>query len=316
MMVKLSEARTAVKALRAVNLGADRVGHDGLWAAVLDQVRNARGDIRTNLRLEVSGPGMRATSGLLPKTVEQLRERVTANRALASVSELAAVDELEPLPPPECSICDGARFVRVPDLSHVSGMKITPCQCVMTEEPVDILRLSHIPVDYRGMCFENFRALPGKRGALEAMMLRQPDQSVVLWGPWGNGKTHLGISAIAAAAEQGIRGRYVYVPDLLDGIRARYAADEPESATEYTEALLTAPLLLLDDLSAARWTDWARERIYVVLDRRLREGRATIVTTNYASQGEIEEAIDGAIASRLGAYQWVELAGEDMRGSR
>ena len=69
----------------------------------------------------------------------------------------------------------------------------------------------------------------------------------------------------------------------------------------------------VDDLGAERTSDWVIERINVLLDRRLREGKKTMVTTNLLTLGEVGTRYGARTASRLGGYRWHECTGKDYR---
>jgi DNA replication protein DnaC len=56
-----------------------------------------------------------------------------------------------------------------------------------------------------------------------------------------------------------------------------------------------APVLVLDDLGAERWTEWAEEQLFLLLDYRYRLESPTVVITN-----EALETLPGRIYSRLG----------------
>ena len=57
-------------------------------------------------------------------------------------------------------------------------------------------------------------------------------------------------------------------------------------------------LLLLDDLGSEKVSDFTIQSLYLVIDRRNRDLRPTIVTTNLSLE-EIETQIDARMASRL-----------------
>jgi DNA replication protein DnaC len=123
-------------------------------------------------------------------------------------------------------------------------------------------------------------------GALDAdqhrdELVRWLDSSTVrvlfLVGPPGNGKT---FASYALAGETVVRDascrpRIWSVPGLLDALRP--SAQEPEAT--WQEAKTTA-LLVLDDLAAAKPTDWAVERLWMLADARTAANLRTIITTN------------------------------------
>lgn len=103
--------------------------------------------------------------------------------------------------------------------------------------------------------------------------------AITFAGPPGTGKTH---AALALARSFLNAGRYVYVttePDLLDELRASFDRRTEKTAEEILRLPLAVDVLVLDDIGKARQTDYAVEQTYKVIDRRYKERRTTILTT-------------------------------------
>lgn len=125
---------------------------------------------------------------------------------------------------------------------------------------------------------------PAQRKVLTAIRkwIEAPEAWLVLHGPYGAGKSAL---AIGAAAELLRRSdvqsaRFAAVPKLLDTLRATYDRDAPQRERDVMVQLEESGLLVLDDLGAERNTDWATERLFVLLNERHDYHRRTIVTSN------------------------------------
>jgi DNA replication protein DnaC len=70
---------------------------------------------------------------------------------------------------------------------------------------------------------------------------------------------------------------YASVPDLLRFIRRGFGDG---AADERLDALMEVDLLVLDDLGAERLTAWADEQLFVLLNARYLDERATVLTSN------------------------------------
>lgn len=177
-------------------------------------------------------------------------------------------------------------------------------------------------------------------GALEAAevppMYRdaqpRPDllKGAYITGHAGIGKTHAACGAIRAFVEAhvrdfegtaiylGPRARFVSAPEWFAMMRATYnkrGVDESEVFDRYARC----GLLVLDDLGKGSRTDWAAERIYMLMDYRLSHRLPTIITSNYnigevASILSTDEQSQEAIASRIGGMcRGVRMSGRDRR---
>ncbi len=108
---------------------------------------------------------------------------------------------------------------------------------------------------------------------------RRPQGWLVLLGPSGTGKTHLAAAIANARAQAGDSPLLVFVPDLLDHLRATFRPDSPITYDQKFEMLRATSLLILDDLGRQTSSPWAREKLYQLLNYRYVARKPTIITT-------------------------------------
>lgn len=249
-------------------------------------------------------------------TPERLAELQQHQRARATAAQLEAAEARMRLPSGNgCERCDGARFVYVPRPDGRPHLAV-PCVCMPLAERA---HFAGIPRRFHDASLAAFRRLEGKTRARAWAETWNGRDSVVFHSLdgeelWGTGKTHLGVALLLRQLEAGRPARFVYVPDFLDELRSRFEPGAPEQAHDYADRIADEPLLMLDDLGAEKVTDWTREVVRTLLDRRWRRELTTVVTTNATSEAELAEAIGGAVVSRLREADWIPVAGEDMRG--
>jgi DNA replication protein DnaC len=150
--------------------------------------------------------------------------------------------------------------------------------------------------------FETFNVTPATKQAYEACVsfcdtFTEDSKGIRLVGSYGCGKTHLTAAIIHRLAEQGIGGVFVVVPELLRAIRKGYNSTD-ESADKLVSLTEDAPLLALDDLGAEKPSEWVREQLYVIINRRYENMLPTIITTNCSTQ-ELVDRIGQRTVSRL-----------------
>ncbi|MGK5496717.1 ATP-binding protein [Streptomyces sp. URMC 125] len=205
-----------------------------------------------------------------------------------------------------------------------------------TPEPVPALEAAQarIPAEYRAATCDHPRVAAWVHEIAEAAVA--PDRggrgrrqittgpSLLLLGPTGTGKTHQAYGAIRAltAAGLGVRWQATTAADLYAEMRPRPGAD-PETLLRRT---MRVPLLVLDDLGAARTTEWTEELTYRLVNWRYSHRLPTLVTSNLApvrtrethrDQPVLRERIGDRVASRLaGMCHQVALTGPDRRRVR
>jgi len=145
--------------------------------------------------------------------------------------------------------------------------------------------------------------------------------SLLFTGQPGCGKTHIAISIYRELIQQGKDGwtNFITVPEFLLKIRNSFNLRDREDDNETEEQIIkeyaTVELLLLDDLGTEKTSEFTIQSLYLLLDRRNRELRPTIITTNLSLQ-EIEEKLDARIASRLSEMKIIKMNMPDYRKKR
>ncbi len=192
--------------------------------------------------------------------------------------------------PPElstgCKICGGAGFVRRErQVDDPAFGRAEPCECVLEEEAgVRRERLERIG-NLTPMARYTFDALSSDTETLSAIAdtarsyALEPHGFLSITGPSGSGKTHLAAAIGNRRVELGEPASFMVVPDLLDHLRAGYDNDDPDLRyANLFEHVRGVPLLILDDIDAAAGTDWAREKLFQLVNGRHTDGLPTVFT--------------------------------------
>lgn len=208
-----------------------------------------------------------------------------------------------------CPICGGAGYLRCDvEPGHPDFGRVVPCQCKLQEISErrlgDLWRASNLGF-LSHMTFENFHPEGFALRTNEEQNLRKayqrarefaekPQGWLVLLGGYGCGKTHLSAAIANYCLERGQPTLFIVVPDLLDHLRAAYSPDSAVSYDQRFETVLTAPLLILDDLGTQHTTPWAREKLYQIFNYRYNAALPTVITSNRPL-----EEIDPRLRSRM-----------------
>jgi DNA replication protein DnaC len=131
-------------------------------------------------------------------------------------------------------------------------------------------------------------------------------RSLFVYGENGAGKSH---AAAVLAKCWGLR--WVSVPTLLTRVRRSFDSRVEESEFDIVRELIEARGMVLDDLLAGVRSDFGLGTLFAVVNGRVEESRLTVVTS--ALDLATIDALDSGLASRLGGFDRVKIAGGDRR---
>jgi DNA replication protein DnaC len=187
-------------------------------------------------------------------------------------------------------------------------------------EPVTALETAaaRIPARYRNALADHPQVTAwvdeitrtGRPGPADAPGISE-GPSLLIAGPTGTGKTHQAYGAIRALLTRGVRLRWeaTTTADLYARLRPRVGHD----AERDLQTLARSPLLLMDDLGAAKTSEWTEELTYRLINHRYEHLLPTLITTNLPT-AELRTTLGDRVASRLAEMtERVVLTGPDRR---
>ena len=235
---------------------------------------------------------------------------------------------------PDCPVCGGVGYIRyeVP-LGHPKFGKLERCPRAHALAAKKALQAGEI--DPRvGLTADELRTLSWdlvKKGVNQADQACDTTRRaytagygiVFLYGGFGQGKSLVLKIAVATALNEGKRAAYANLAGVMDDIRLAY--DERENKmTELVRRVewwTSLDVLAIDELDKAGQTDWARERIFQLLDvryqRAIRQEALTVIASNYESLDELSGYLKSRIEdNRFAANGYIlHLKGADGRKS-
>jgi DNA replication protein DnaC len=184
-----------------------------------------------------------------------------------------------------CPFCDDTGWRPIED--H-GVRRVERCEC--WRERVGLARLAdaNIPKRYQHCTLDNFAAYNDslERAVAQARRVGEAFPAVniglFLEGQPGVGKTHLAVAVLKQIIERtAAHGLFYDTRDLLRVIRSTYDPSIRTTELEILRPVMTADLLVLDDLGAEKTSEWVEETMNLIVNTRYSERRLTVFTSNY-----------------------------------
>jgi len=144
---------------------------------------------------------------------------------------------------------------------------------------------------------------------------------LTLNGDVGTGKTHLAVAAAKIFWQNnmqvgGEKYHETYKPPSIEFLICPEMIFDCQNNFDLSQIIineaLKPDLLILDDLGIEKVTDFTKQLLYLIINKRYNVLKSTIITTNRSLQS-IAEDISQQIASRLSAGAVINLSGNDFR---
>lgn len=211
----------------------------------------------------------------------------------------------------------------------VCGVKGDSCgpTCVRYAEMLNLFQMSNIP-RYR---WYPEKLVPGKGDRESFVYLRDIKNDIKNWvqsgnnlylfsDTFGNGKTSWAVKLMSAYFNQVWRGNcfktrgiFISVPEFFDRERLRMD-NQDEDFKRIRQSLIECDLVIWDDVSSVKMTDYASATFFNFVDARVIAHRANIFTGNLGEE-RLKDFVGGRLASRIwNTSDIIEFVGEDRRG--
>ena len=229
--------------------------------------------------------------------------------------------------PPNCPLCDGMGM-RV-SMGGDGRRAAEPCPCQHERKLFALLRRAQIPTRYADYTLDSYKpsqelflAYNTAKRFMEIYPGENNGTGLLFTGSVGVGKTHLAVAILQVLIlQKGVPGLFCGYRDLLKSITNSYNPQVQTTEHELLRPVFEAEVLVIDELGAAKVTEWALDTVEHILNTRYVDKRTTIVTTNYPNlpAGEIPGAGGGpalvarhaareeTLGDRIGNRMWSRL---------
>jgi DNA replication protein DnaC len=222
-----------------------------------------------------------------------------------------------------CAFCYGAGMEVVP------GKGARRCRCRTEDRRAKLIEAALIPHRYSECSLQSYKPFQGNSSQLLAFnyafrLVREypaVDRGLLFMGPVGVGKTHLSVAIIRDLIEKkGVHCLFYEFGSLLKEIQNSFNPISQNSELKVLAPVFEAEVVVLDELGAAKPTDWVRDTMMQIINTRYNDKKLTIFTTNYldSSCTERDETLEDRIGVRLRSRLFemcktAQIDGEDYR---
>ncbi len=191
----------------------------------------------------------------------------------------------------ECKVCEGSGLVVV---ERADGSRAArECGCRVERRAARMTARARIPRRYEHCTLESFetdfrdcsRSVQGAyrtaKKFVEAYPLETNGTGLLLSGGIGVGKTHLAVGILQGLIAKGATGMFWDYRELLKEVQNTYNRQVQATELEVLRPVFEVEVLVLDELGAAKPTDWVWDTVAQILNSRYNDRRTTIITGNY-----------------------------------
>jgi DNA replication protein DnaC len=141
-------------------------------------------------------------------------------------------------------------------------------------------------------------ALTAAKKFVADILNNKENTGLMFTGPVGSGKTFLAGCIANRLLAHNKQLLFTVVPDLLDEIKETFNKGGEYTELQLLKKLREVEILILDDLGVHNYTEWTQNKIYSIINYRLNNKLATIITSNLSLE-QTDELLGERTTSRI-----------------
>lgn len=170
-----------------------------------------------------------------------------------------------------------------------------------------------IPLRFQNASYEDDVSPKIKETTIKQIRTRS---GLYIWGLPGTGKTHLVCALIKNIVKEGFEVKFYNTGDFLEKLRGEFSdgfSHEDGYPGLFREIMDFKGILVFDDIGAEKITDWARERLYLVINKKY-EDMVPVFFTSNCDMEILSARLGDRLASRIRGMVYIfEKTGPDRR---
>ncbi len=196
-------------------------------------------------------------------------------------------------PDADCPRCGGVGYIRrrVP-VGHELFGRAVPCECAQQQAAdrlaAELQRLSNLgPLAGQRLAQDEIQTIDEYADACAFADEQTAERWLVIAARPAAERTRLAAELANRRLQRGQPALYFVASDLLDRLRAAYRRDAEMTYPVLFEHAREAPFLIIDDIDMANPTEWAREKLFQLLNHRWNaQLRTVLIAADRAASGD------------------------------
>ena len=196
-------------------------------------------------------------------------------------------------PDADCPRCGGVGYVRrrVP-VGHELFGRAVPCECAQQQAAdrlaAELQRLSNLgPLAGQRLAEDEIQTIDEYADACNFADEQTAERWLVIAARPAPERTRLAAELANRRLQRSQPALYFVAADLLDRLRAAYRRDAEMTYPVLFEHAREAPFLIIDDIDMANPTEWAREKLFQLLNHRWNaQLRTVLIAADRAASGD------------------------------
>ncbi len=155
---------------------------------------------------------------------------------------------------------------------------------------IDLIKNNNVPLKYANATLNIYQTrnqleidVKNKVGCYQTNIIENylTGKNLLLIGNYGTAKSLL-LSALCnyCSINKGLTGKYVNITDLADEVRSTFSDGTPKTTEDVINSYLRLDYLFVDDLDKEKPTEFVKNLIYKIINKRYDEKKPTCISSN------------------------------------
>ena len=173
--------------------------------------------------------------------------------------------------------------------------KLTRCQCSADKDVSRYQKMfGELPVVELSTIRERGKGTKAMKTAAREF-IKSPQGFLTIWGTNGNGKSTTAKAITNGVIKSRKAALYITAKMMVDYVKAGIGDFDKDTASR-VRLFSDIPVLIIDELTAVRWTEWVGENLFEIILNRVDSGLGTVLIMDQSPADHLDDRIVSRIS--------------------